>query len=132
MLFGVAGAVEPPAGVDEDGAHFGVQLAELVLEFLVADHDPAAAGIVAARRRLLREVDALEDELVTDPAVEVEPLAHGPGGGEQAIHLVEIETGLGGAFSGIRILHFGTLSRRCTAVPSPAILRQNPRRAQCS
>ncbi len=94
MLFGVTCAVEAPTGVDEDGADLGVQTPERVLRFLVPNHDPATAGIVSAGGRLLGEVDALEDELIADPAIQVEPFAHGPCGREQAVHLIEIESGL--------------------------------------
>ena len=69
-----------------------VQLAELVLHRLVAHDDPAPAAEVAAGRRLLGEVDAVEQELVVDRALEVEPAAHGAGRGE---HLVDVGEGGG-------------------------------------
>ena len=59
-----------------------VELTELVLHRLVAHDDPAAAAEVAARRGLFGEVDALEQQLVVDRPVEVEPAAHGAGGGQ--------------------------------------------------
>ena len=55
-----------------------VELAEAVLDGLVAHDDPAPAAEVAARRRLLGEVDAVEQQLVVDRAFEVEAAAHGP------------------------------------------------------
>ena len=61
--------------------------AELVLDPLVTHDDPAPAAEVAAGRRLLGEVDAVEQQLVVDRPFEIEPPAHGAGGGQ---HLVDV------------------------------------------
>ena len=64
-----------------------VQLAELILHGLVAHDDPPAAAEVAAGRRLLGEVDAVEEQLVVDRAVEIEPAPHGT---SRRQHLVDL------------------------------------------
>ena len=64
------------AAADMNGsAVVAVQLAELVLDPLVAHDDPSPAAEVAAGRCLLGEVDAVEQQLVVDRALEVEPPA---------------------------------------------------------
>ena len=79
-LLGVAGAAQSLGDRGhEPERHVPVQLAEAILHRLVAHDDPAAAAEVAAGRGLLGEVDAVEQELVVDRSIEVEPSSHGPG-----------------------------------------------------
>ena len=68
-----------------------VQLAELVLHGLVAHDDPAPAAEVAAGRRLLGEVDAVEQQLVVDRALEVEPAPHGAGRRQDLVDVAWID-----------------------------------------
>ena len=98
LLLAVPGALEPLAGIDEQGAHLGIQTAEFVPEMLVADHHPASAGVVAARGCLLGEIDALEDQLIAHRPIEVKSLANRSGGGEEAIDLIQIEACRGHSF----------------------------------
>ena len=68
-----------------------VELAELVLDPLVADDDPSPAAEVAAGRCLLGEVDAVEQQLVVDRPLEVEPPAHRSCRGEHLVDLGDVE-----------------------------------------
>ena len=62
-----------------------VQLAEAVLDPLVAHDDPAPAAEVAAGRGLLGEVDAVEQQLVVDRPLQIETPADGAGGGQRLV-----------------------------------------------
>ena len=74
LLARVAGAVQPLGGGGHERQRgLAIELAELVLDPLLADDDPSPAAEVAAGRRLLGEVDAVEQQLVVDRSLEVEP-----------------------------------------------------------
>ena len=107
LLLAVATALEAIGHIDHELAVAGVDLAELALGGLVLDHDPPATCVVAATRCLLGQVDAIEDHAVWYVAIEVESLAYRAGRGEEAVDLVEIETGVVVAVGGHRdsILH---------------------------
>ena len=96
LLAGVAGAPQPlGGGGHERQRRLAVELAELVLDRLVADDDPAAAAEVAAGRCLLGEVDAVEQQLVVDRSLEVEPPAHRTGRRQHLVDLGEVEVHAG-------------------------------------
>ena len=100
---------EERRGVDHLGAaivgtHLGVHrqvrpadggevLGDLRLGVGVVDDHPPVAFQVAAHRRMVREIDALEQFLVRNGPREVEPLADLLGGGEETVRLLEIEAG---------------------------------------
>ena len=68
-----------------------IELAELVLDPLLAHDDPSPAAEVAAGRRLLGEIDAVEQQLVVDRSLEVEPSAHCACRGEHLVDLGDVE-----------------------------------------
>ena len=92
LLAGMAGALEPfGGGGHERQRGLAVELAELVLDPLLAHDDPSPAAEVAAGRCLLGEVDAVEQQLVVDRALEVEPPAHRSCRGEHLVDLGDVE-----------------------------------------
>ena len=71
---------------------------------LPTGHEPTAAGIVATGWRLFGQVDAVEDDLIGDRTIEVQPLAHRSGRREQVVDLVEIEARFRDSGSGIDVV----------------------------
>ncbi len=92
LLAGMAGALQPfGSGGHERQRRLAIELAELVLDPLLADDDPSPAAQVAAGRCLLGDVDAVEQQLVVDRSLQVEPPANRAGGGEHLVDLGDIE-----------------------------------------
>ena len=95
LLAGMAGALKPlRGGGHERQRGLAVELAELVLDPLVAHDDPSPGTEVATGRCLLGEVDAIEQQLVVDRALEVEPPAYCSCRGEHLVDLGDVEAHL--------------------------------------
>src|SRR5262245_36762152 len=68
-----------------------VDLGQLLPLLRIGHHHPAPALAVRAGRRLLRETDALEDDLLRHRLGEVESLAHRAGRAEKPVDAVQVE-----------------------------------------
>jgi hypothetical protein len=112
LLAGVAGSLEPfGGGGHERQRGVAVQLTQLVLDPLLAHDDPPPATEVAAGRGLLGEVDAVEQELVVDRTLEIEPSANRPRRGQHLVDLRDVEA------------HVGTPVARCMMRGTVEVIR---------
>jgi hypothetical protein len=108
----VAAAVQPfGGGGHERQRSVAIQLAEPVLDPLVAHDDPSPAAEVAPGRGLLGEVDAVEQQLVVDRALDIKPPTNRAGSGEQFVNLGDVE-----GHAGTRSSRAGTVL--CQGVPA--------------
>ena len=79
-----------------------VQLGDAGLGVRVVDGDPLPGLAVRSRRGLEGDLDALLDDLPGHRPLEVEPLAHGPGGREQLVGRERQQFGHGGCAGAAR------------------------------
>ena len=92
FLLWVAGAFEAFGGAGHPlpcACH--VQVGQRLLHSRFADHQPASARQVSTGRGLFGHVDAVENDLVVDASLEVEPPTHRSRRGEGVINSSDID-----------------------------------------